>query len=175
MEEYRVFKSKDRIKWHPLFERLQGTPARLRDRVNSLSPYFFTISLDERNTLLEMVGDLITKESWWTYELNKINEANGEISLHRENFNAKSMVVLLREFGIARMEIISQLNESYKYFGKLGLETSGASIYDLGLTIAENDDLMLSSITKLIEELNKSSMRIFDEKVSLPHEASQVN
>ena len=85
------------------------------------------------------------------------------------------MVVLLRDFGNARKEIISQLNEAYKYFEKLGLEASAASIYDLGLTIAENDDLILSSITKLIEELNKTSIRVFDEEVSLPHGAFRVS
>jgi len=164
MEEYRLFKNRNRIQWRPLMERLRGTPARLKDRVSSVNPYLFSIALPERFTLLELVGDLIIKETWWRNELNKIinNEEHCfKLSLTQDNYNAKSMVVLLRDFETRRMVIYTQLRQFYDLFNETESEDCLGRVFDLALTIAENDDMILSGIGGLTKELNSSSMRVF--------------
>ena len=85
-----------------------------------------------------------------------------KLPLTQDNYNAKSMVVLLRDFETRRMVIYTQLRQFYGLFNETESEDCLDSVFDLALTIAENDDMILSGIGGLTKELNSSSIRVFE-------------
>ncbi len=132
-----------------LSERLQGTPARLEDKLRRLGPHSFTFCLDGRKSIQQLIGEMLLFELRWNQELNFLGIFNSlaTIRTKTQHFNAKSMVVLLRDVRDLRKHTITNL-ESLK---TQGIQSS--AVVSKLQELAENDDNFLVDISKLCSDL----------------------
>ena len=144
-----------------LIERLEGTPARLAEKLRKIEPDRYTIKPNGKWSILEHVGHLSDLEPLWQGRLDDI--LNGEQEMrptdlsnrqtHEANHNEQSPRDLLDDFLMLREATISSLR-------KLKVEDVFRSalhprlktpmrVIDLFLFVAEHDDHHLASITEL--------------------------
>jgi len=145
-----------------MIERLRGTPARLEDRVQSVSPEILTKRDGERWSIQENAGHLLDLESLVKQRLDEY--LAGATALHAADMtnrktyeadhNEVSIDVILTDFRAQRTELVSGLDN-------LAPETFAAVAHHPRLNVpmrlvdmiffqAEHDDYHLARISELI-------------------------
>jgi len=145
-----------------IIERLMGTPARLEEKINTLSLDILIKRIDDTWTIKENAGHLTDLEPLWQGRLEDI--INGEIELRPTdlqnnkttfaNHNEKPLSELLLSFRQIREQTISileKLDEETIYKSALHprLKTPMRTM-DLFLFVAEHDDHHLARMSELL-------------------------
>ena len=146
-----------------IIERLAGTPARLEEKLQSISPDILSVRIDGTWTIKENIGHLTDLEPLWQGRLEDI--LNGETDLRptdlqntattQANHDSVLVEVLLSNFRNARMNTIQALNnlqekDVFKSALHPRLKTPMRTT-DLFLFVAEHDDHHLARITELVK------------------------
>jgi uncharacterized damage-inducible protein DinB len=147
-----------------IMERLEGTTARLTNKIESIkndSP----VSRDGKWSIKKEIGHLIDLEPLWLArtlqiidnqkDLKKTDLANTKT--HETNHDARDFADLIQEFKQHRAELMLVLRdvteadlEKAAVHPRLG---TPMKIIDLAYFVAEHDDHHLAQITELINEL----------------------
>lgn len=143
-------------------ERVRGTPARLEDRVASLSSRLTTTRSGETWSIQENVGHLGDLEPLWAGRLDELLSGSGELRpadlenrrTHTANHNNRPIQELLTSFRRQRMATVSRLDslsleqlEATALHPRLQL---AMTVVDLFFFVAEHDDHHLAQITALV-------------------------
>ena len=151
-----------------ILERLRGTPARLEEKIQSVSEAVLNVKIDGAWSIKENMGHLIDLESLWMGRLEDI--LNKEIYLRtadlsntktdHANHNSSQALGLLQEFRSVRQKTVQrleQLNENEIYQSALHprLKTP-MRMMDHFLFVAEHDDHHLVTINKIIQTFHTS-------------------
>lgn len=144
-----------------IIERLEGTPLRLKDKVNKISTGHLTTKHNKKWSIQENIGHLIDLEPLWQERLEDILNNEEELrSADLENkktdlakHNEKEIDALLDEFFNLRLATMNKLNmltekEVYKHALHPRLKTPMRTM-DLFLFVAEHDDHHLARITEI--------------------------
>jgi len=144
-----------------IIERLVGTPARLEEKLRSISPESLNAKLDNTWSIKENIGHLIDLEPLWQGRFEDI--VNGEKELRPTdlanrktdlaNHNNKSLEELLSSFRQIRMQTISLIENIdeetiFRYALHPRLKTPMRTM-DHFLFVAEHDDHHLARITEI--------------------------
>jgi len=145
-----------------MIERVRGTPARLEDRLQSLTPEILTHRDGERWSIQENAGHLLDLESLVMGRLHEY-EAGAEVlhaadmtnrKTYQGNHNDHPLDSILRDFRRARGEIVARL-EGYnpETFARTALHPRlnvPMRVVDMIFFQAEHDDFHLTRISELI-------------------------
>ncbi len=150
-----------------IIERLAGTPIRLEEKFNSISPDILTVRVNGTWTIKENAGHLTDLEPLWQgrlddiisgkVELRPTDLQNTETSL--ANHDAVPTEELLNRFRQIRKQtlgLLEKLDEKQVFKSALHprLKTPMRTI-DLFLFVAEHDDHHLARITELARLINE--------------------
>ena len=154
------FKAEQNI-FPSLIERLSGTPARLEEKLATISPDLLPLKPDNTWSIKENIGHLTDLEPLWQGRLEDI--INGEIELRPTdlmnrktdlaNHNDTPLIMLLEEFRAIRVQTIAQLKTlDEATITKTALHPrlkTPMRAMDLFIFVAEHDDHHLARITEL--------------------------
>lgn len=143
-------------------ERVRGTPARMEDRVGSLSREVLTRQNGNAWSIQEHVGHLLDLEPLGMGRLDDYAAASEVLrgadpdnrKTHEAGHNSKSITELLKSFRAERMEFVRRL-ESFdeEFILRTALQPrlkKQVSVTDLTFFIAEHDDHHLAKMTELL-------------------------
>jgi uncharacterized damage-inducible protein DinB len=148
-----------------IMERLEGTTARLTNKIESIkndSP----VSRDGKWSIKKEIGHLIDLEPLWLARTLQIidNQKNlkktdlANTKTHETNHDARDFADLIQEFKQHRHELMSVLRdvteadlEKAAVHPRLG---TPMKIIDLAYFVAEHDDHHLAQMTELLNESN---------------------
>jgi uncharacterized damage-inducible protein DinB len=147
-----------------ILERLRGTPARIGERIESVSSEMLTNKSGGRWSIQENIGHLLDLEPLWygrgddilagVPEMRQADLKN--IKTHAANHNSKALRELLLDFREARIKLVSRLEalderavQQYSLHPRLKTKMR---VIDLAFFIAEHDDHHLAAITELIAD-----------------------
>ena len=148
-----------------IIERLAGTPARLEEKIKTISHDLLTTRIGDTWTIKENIGHLIDLEPLWQGRLDDI--INGKIELRPTdlqnaqtsiaNHNATPTEELLKSFRKIRTQtlpFLKNLSEEQVFKSALHprLKTPMRSM-DLFLFVAEHDDHHLARMTEIVRVL----------------------
>ena len=151
-----------------IIERLIGTPARLEEKIQSVSEAVLNKKITGAWSIKENIGHLIDLEPLWMGMLEDI--LNKEIHLRtadltntktdQANHNTSQIHSLLKEFRNVRQKTVQRLeqlteNEIYESALHPRLKTP-MRMMDHFLFVAEHDDHHLVTINKIIQTLHNS-------------------
>ena len=154
------FKAEQNI-FPSLIERLSGTPARLEEKLATISPDLLPLKPDNTWSIKENIGHLTDLEPLWQGRLEDIK--NGEIELRPTdlmnrktdlaNHNDTPLATLLQEFRAIRAQTVAQLKTlDEATITKTALHPrlkTPMRTMDLFIFVAEHDDHHLARITEL--------------------------
>ena len=150
-----------------IFERLAGTPIRLEEKLNSISPDILIVRVNGTWTIKENAGHLTDLEPLWQGRLDDI--ISGKVELRPTDLqNTKTSLAnhdavpteeLLNRFRQIRKQtlgLLEKLDEKQVFKSALHprLKTPMRTI-DLFLFVAEHDDHHLARITELARLINE--------------------
>ncbi|MFC1572009.1 DinB family protein [Candidatus Eisenbacteria bacterium] len=164
----RTFRFDQAVAMFPLVvERLRGTPARLEDRLGSLSGRLLTTRTGDSWTIQENVGHLLDLEPLWTGRIEDLVSSKATLQpadlenrkTHDADHNTTPIQALLVSFRRARMDmvaILDSLDESAiaRVAMHPRLETP-MRMLDLAVFVAEHDDHHIARISELIHAAGK--------------------
>lgn len=148
-----------------IVERLRGTPARIRARIEGIQENHLTKRIRGVWSIQENIGHLIDLESLWLKRM--VNFVHGDETLletdlanrktHEANYNSVAIDSLAVNFGAERIHLVNLLEAC----DELQVMTTSIhprlkqkiSLLDHAFFIAEHDDHHLSRITELLVEL----------------------
>jgi uncharacterized damage-inducible protein DinB len=145
-----------------IIERVRGTPARLEERLQGVSPSALVRRIDNSWSIQENAGHLLDLEELWEVRLDEL--LAGAHTLHaadlqnrrtdEANHNARALSDILREFRGTRLRVVQRLEQltepqlrSQALHPRL---QQPMTIVDLFFFVAEHDDHHLARITELI-------------------------
>ena len=146
-----------------VLERVRGTPARLEDRLLSLSPELLTRRVGNSWSIQEQAGHLL---DLGTLDLGRLDDYEagvetlrpadlGNRKTHEADHNANSIERILAEFRTERSEFVRRLDEyDARFIARTALHPRlklPMRVLDLIFFIAEHDDHHLARITDLIK------------------------
>lgn len=147
-----------------LIERLAGTPARLEEKLKSISTSILENKPDGTWSIKENIGHLTDLEPLWQGRLEDIKNNREEMrptdlanaKTDNANHNSKPLETLLREFREIRMQtllLLQDIDEEIIFKSALHprLKTPMRTI-DLFLFVAEHDDHHLARITAIMKK-----------------------
>lgn len=147
-----------------LMERLAGTPARLEEKLKSISPGIFENNPNDTWSIKENIGHLTDLEPLWQGRLEDIRNNRQEMrptdlankKTDEANHNSKSLEILLREFREIRAKtllLLQDIDEELIFKSALHprLKTPMRTI-DLFLFVAEHDDHHLARISAIMKK-----------------------
>jgi uncharacterized damage-inducible protein DinB len=145
-----------------VLERLRGTPARIRDRVQGLDPEPLRERGGKSWSIQENIGHMIEVEALWLGRLDdfaagldKLRPADmSNQKTETADHNSKELLAILGDFQRVRAEFVRRLGE----LGDAEIERSAhhprldqpMRILDLMIFAAEHDDHHLARITELL-------------------------
>lgn len=145
-----------------IVERVRGTPARIEDRVGSLSREILTRHNGDAWSIQEHVGHLLDLEPLgigrlddYVAGLEVLRAADPDNKkTHEAEHNSNSIAELLKSFRAERMEFVRRL-ESFdeEFILRTALQPrlkKQMSVTDLTFFIAEHDDHHLAKMTELL-------------------------
>lgn len=150
-----------------MVERLRGTPARLEDRLKSLSPEILTRRDSDKWSIQENAGHLLDLESLVSQRLDeyvaraaKLHAADmSNRKTHEANHNESSIETLLSSFRRERSALVERLdNLPDEMFARVAHHPRldvPMRLVDMLYFQAEHDDYHLTRISELIK-LSKS-------------------
>lgn len=143
-------------------ERLRGTPARLEDKLQSLSREVLTRKEGEAWSIQEQVGHLLDVEELWEGRIDDFLAGRAELRpaditnrvTRQKNHNADTIANLLSGFRRKRADLVAR----FESFGVAGAGKSARHprlnqpmrVIDLALFIAEHDDHHLAKVTGML-------------------------
>jgi uncharacterized damage-inducible protein DinB len=147
-----------------IIERLEGTPARLREKTKNLPENFNPQSADGKWSLKKEIGHLPDIEWLWYERLAQIiaDDPNMKVAdlanrkTHEAPHDTKSFNDLIAEFRPQREQFVARLRElNEDDLDKTSLHPrlkTPMKVVDLAYFVAEHDDHHLAQITALIME-----------------------
>jgi uncharacterized damage-inducible protein DinB len=145
-----------------IVERLRGTPARLEERIGSLSHRALVERHDDRWSIQENAGHLLDLEPLWLTRTEQLFRGDTELApadltnrgTHDANHNDRGLADLLRAFRGARTNLVLRLARA----DDVVLSRSAVHprlrtpmrMVDLALFVAEHDDHHLATIAAAI-------------------------
>jgi uncharacterized damage-inducible protein DinB len=145
-----------------MIERLRGTPARLEDRVKSITPEFRTKRDGERWSIQENVGHLLDLETLVSGRLDEYlagaETLHAADMLNRKTYeadhNERAMAAILTDFRTRRMQLVDRLDnlasESFALVAHHPRLNAPMRLVDMLFFQAEHDDYHLARISELI-------------------------
>ena len=145
-----------------ILERLRGSPARLEERVRSVSPATLTARFDDTWSIQENIGHLGDLEPLWIRRAEQVVAGDTELAVadltnrgtDEANHNAASLADLLGKFRSLRSRFVSILEnadgsalERAARHPRLG---TPMRLIDIAFFTAEHDDHHLARITELL-------------------------
>ncbi|HCW08020.1 MAG TPA: DinB family protein [Cytophagales bacterium] len=150
-----------------IIERLRGTPARLEEKIRTVSDEFACVKLNGAWSIKENIGHLIDLEPLWVGRLEDILSKKTELRVadltnqktDQANHNSKTLKDLTQDFRSIRsstIEKLKKLKEEEIFLSALHprLKTPMRTM-DHFLFVAEHDDHHLVTINELIQTLNR--------------------
>ncbi|MBI1770533.1 MAG: DinB family protein [Bacteroidetes bacterium] len=150
-----------------IIERMRGTPARLEEKVDSISNNIAVAKGNGGWSVKENIGHLIDLEPLWIGRLEDIINKESHLRVadltnkktDEANHNARNLNDLLQEFRLVRKNTIQRLEaltEEQIYLTSLHprLKTP-MRMMDHFLFVAEHDDHHLAKISEIIQLLKK--------------------
>jgi uncharacterized damage-inducible protein DinB len=147
-----------------IVERLRGTPARLEDRVSSLTPSILTRRSGSTWSTQENAGHLLDLEPLWLARVEDLLARRPEMTAadltnrrtHEANHNAAPLGTILSGFRRARSVLVRRLeaveDEALTYTAPHPRLRTPMSLVDHAFFVAEHDDYHLARITELLIE-----------------------
>lgn len=143
-------------------ERLRGTPARLEERLRSVTAVHLIHRIDDRWSIQENAGHLWDLEPLWLGRIDDL--VAGRMTLraadlenrqtHNANHNAPPLADILAGFRAARAELVRRLEGANDaLWGRAALHPRldvPMRLLDLAIFVAEHDDHHLATITTLL-------------------------
>lgn len=148
-----------------IVERLRGTPARIEDRVRSLSADLLTKRAGDSWSIQEHVGHLWDLEDLWLGRVEDFREGRETLrpadlenrKTHEAEHNARPAEELLSGFRSSREALVRRFESAGGDFvAKSALHPrlqTPMRVLDLAFFVAEHDDHHLARITELIRKL----------------------
>lgn len=149
-----------------LIERLAGTPARLEEKIKSISPAILEKKPNDTWSIKENIGHLTDLEPLWQGRLEDISNNKEEMrptdlantKTDQANHNSKPVEILLSEFREIRRQtliLLQDIDEDLILKSALHprLKTPMRTI-DLFLFVAEHDDHHLARITEISKTIS---------------------
>lgn len=142
-------------------ERLRGTPARLEEIVNQLSPAILTERIDGGWSIQEHAGHLWDLEALWEQRLNDFRSGAAVLTAadmtnrrtFEANHNAGSLKDILKEFRKTRHNLVNQLEPlTEQEAGRSSLHprlNTPMRVVDWCYFVAEHDDHHIARIVAL--------------------------
>src|SRR6185295_736237 len=154
-----------------MIERVRGTPARLEDLLNGLSPETLTSQADGRWSMQENAGHLLDLESLVSQRIDEY--LAGSSALHaadmsnRKTYDAShndvSVDTILKAFRAARQEIVNRLEGlDAEIFARSALHprlNMPMRLVDMLFFQAEHDDYHLARISELKKIFHAKTQR----------------
>jgi hypothetical protein len=149
-----------------MIERLRGTPARLEDRVQSISPEILTKRDGKRWSIQENVGHLLDLESLVRLRLEQYLASAKELHAadmsnrrtYEADHNQNSMESILKDFRQQRMQLVGRLdNLAPQMFARVAHHPRlnvPMRLVDMIFFQAEHDDYHLARISELIRSFS---------------------
>jgi uncharacterized damage-inducible protein DinB len=148
-----------------IIERLSGTPARLEEKLRSISPAILNVSIHNSWSIKENIGHISDLEPLWQGRLEDILKNEKELrqtdlqnaQTTNANHNATEIQELLSHFRQIRNKTVSALaklqeEDIFKSALHPRLKTPMRTM-DLFLFVADHDDHHLARITELMKSL----------------------
>jgi uncharacterized damage-inducible protein DinB len=145
-----------------ILERLRGSPARVEERVRSLTPAVLSARFGGTWSIQENVGHLCDLEPLWIHRAGQVVEGQGELAVadlanrgtHDANHNATPLDELMGRFRALRLRFVSILEGADGHaltrtarHPRLG---TPMRLIDVAFFTAEHDDHHLARITELL-------------------------
>jgi uncharacterized damage-inducible protein DinB len=144
-----------------IIERLEGTPLRLREKLNHISSSLYQVKPDNKWSILEHIGHLSDLEPLWQGRLDDILQGEKELrptdlanrKTSEANHNNKPLAELLNEFAALRKETLDRLKnltdeDIFRFALHPRLKTPMRTL-DLFNFVAEHDDHHLAKISAI--------------------------
>ena len=145
-----------------IIERLEGTPARLTEKVRKLSNDLVQEFPDDKWSIKKEIGHLTDLEPLWYERLLQIIDGNPKMRVadltnrktHEALHNAKSFNELINDFKKERKRLVSKLRSLQE--GDLNKTSvhprlgTPMRVIDLAWFVAEHDDHHISEISNLL-------------------------
>ena len=147
-------------------ERLRGTPARLLDRVQGLTPDTLTRRFEETWSIQENIGHLLDLEPLWLQRADELLVKRPTLApadlqnrrTHEAQHNTASLPGLLDGFRTARGKLVGHLEGAGETAAshpamhpRLGVLMN---LVDHAFFVAEHDDYHLARMTELLRALS---------------------
>jgi uncharacterized damage-inducible protein DinB len=148
-----------------IVERLRGTPVRIEEKLQGMSPALLTKRVGDTWSIQENIGHLLDLEDLWMGRLEDFLAGAKELrpadlsnrATHEGNHNAKAVRELAEAFRTRRLEFVDRLDSLDE--AQVSAEAlhprlkQPMRVIDLCLFTAEHDDQHLARITELIKQL----------------------
>lgn len=144
-----------------IIERLEGTPARLAEKMKQINKAILPVSKDNKWSIKKEIGHLIDLEPLWLERAKEIIAGEPDLKkadltnskTQEANHDEKEVTALITDFSTHRQQLVKLLRElqdtdldkSSKH-PRLG---TPMKIIDLAYFVAEHDDHHLAQITYL--------------------------
>src|SRR5262245_56868366 len=151
-----------------MIERVRGTPARLEELLNGLSPETLTAQVDGRWSMQENAGHLLDLESLVSQRIDEYLAGNSALhaadmsnrKTYDANHNDVAADAILKAFRTARHEIVNRLETlDAEIFERSALHPRlnvPMRLVDMLFFQAEHDDYHLDRISELKKNLSRS-------------------
>lgn len=148
-----------------IVERLQGTPARLEEKISALPPHIITLKIDGTWSIAENVGHLIDLEPLWQGRLEDFIQGKEILraadlqntKTHTANHNSKPIAEMLMAFRTIRSETVTKLeNVDEEIVFRTALHPrlkTPMRMMDSFLFVAEHDDHHLARMTEIARQI----------------------
>jgi hypothetical protein len=149
-----------------IVERMRGTPARVEEKVKSLSSEILTNRYEDKWSIQENVGHLWVVEALWDFRLNDFLKGEKTLSAadlsgkptDKRDFNGMPLESLLKSFRKVREQFVSRLDditeEQIEISALHPRLNKPMRVIDMAYFAAEHDDQHLVRMTDLIRILS---------------------
>jgi uncharacterized damage-inducible protein DinB len=145
-----------------VLERLRGTPARLEERLRSLSPAALTSRVRDTWSIQENAGHLGDLELLWIKRAEQVLQGQSELAAadlsnrgtYEAHHNAARLHDLLTRFRVLRLRFVSILEEApesaWGHAARHPRLGTPMRLVDIAFFTAEHDDHHLARITEMM-------------------------
>ncbi|MEO1051988.1 MAG: DinB family protein [Bacteroidota bacterium] len=151
----------------PILERLEGTPLRLKTKLESIPKEFLTPKPDGTWSILENAGHLNDLEPLWEGRIQDILQGQEELrptdltnaKTSESDHNAKQVAEIVEAFTTSRQRLVALCKANADHAETLSALhprlKQPMRIIDLAFFVAEHDDHHLAIIAQLAENLGE--------------------
>lgn len=153
-----------------IIERLEGTPARMEEKMRRINPLFYNIGWEGKWSIQENAGHLLDLEPLWSSRVDDLIQGKKILTeadlsnkkTDQAQHNEASMESILRSFRAIRTGLVEKIHgmaEEELYVTSLHprLKTP-MRLIDLAYFVSEHDDHHLSRITELDSILSRHKL-----------------